>query len=430
MAIPTKLEAIPRSERRRPARPAPRLRIGIMLRHIDQHAGGVLLYTKHLLAELFALNPGHRFVLLYQKRSLIGSYADREDVEEVALELPGSILWDQLAVPWLVRRHRLDVVFNPKFSVPFLAQVPSVFVLHGAEWFTIPGAFRWHDRLYARTLVPWYCRAAHRVIAVTESVKHDVVAFTELAPERVVPIYNGFDRRRFGVIRDARLLQTARERYGLPPRFLLWVGQIYPPKNFARLLQAFAKVSRSTDHQLVIAGEPRWRAAGDLAQVRALGLESRVLFTGWVDQKDLPALYNLADLFVFPSLREGFGIPLLEAMACGCPIVTSTTGSPPEVVAGAALLVDPLDVESIAAGILHALKRRELREDLARRGLERAAAFAWQRCAREVLEVIEGAALAPRAQEEAQDASRSLPPFPAARRPPQPWTSDDQPLSR
>ena len=365
------------------------MRIAIMLRHYDQHAGGVKVYTRELLDRLFAMSSGHRFVLLYQDPALIGTYGHHPGVEEVAWNLPGTLAWDQLAVPWLLRRHRVDVLFNPKFSLPFLSRLPKVFVLHGSEWFAIPQSFPWYDRLYTRWFVPRYCRSATRFIAVSERVREDALAFTGTDPGRAVTVHNGFDRARFRPICDGDALARVRAQYKLPERFILWVGQIYPPKNFARLLRAFARIRERFDHSLVIAGEPRWSAQSDLALVNELGLGQRVRFTGWLSHADLPALYNLAELFVFPSLYEGFGIPLLEAMACGCPVVTSSTGSAPEVAGGAALLVDPLDVEAIAAGMARALGDPGLRADLARRGLERARAFSWERCAREVLDVLE-----------------------------------------
>jgi glycosyltransferase involved in cell wall biosynthesis len=180
-----------------------------------------------------------------------------------------------------------------------------------------------------------------------------------------------------------------RQAYQLPERFILWTGQIYPPKNLGRLLEAFARVKDKIPHKLVIAGEERWRAKGDLELTERLGLKDRVYFTGWVSHDDLPAFYNLADLFVFPSLYEGFGIPLLEAMACGCPVLTSTTGTPPEVVDGAGYLIDPIEVDDIAAGICETLSNPGRRKAMTEKGLEQVKDFSWEKRARQTLKVIE-----------------------------------------
>jgi glycosyltransferase involved in cell wall biosynthesis len=151
-----------------------------------------------------------------------------------------------------------------------------------------------------------------------------------------------------------------------------------------------AKVKDEIPQKLVIAGEERWRAKEDLELIERLGIKDWIHFTGWVSHDDLPAFYNLADLFVLPSLYEGFGIPLLEAMACGCPVLTSTTGSPPEVVEDAGYLVNPIKVDDIAAGICEVLSNSELRSAMVVKGLERVKDFSWEKCARETLRVLEG----------------------------------------
>jgi glycosyltransferase involved in cell wall biosynthesis len=365
------------------------MKIGIMLRHMEQHHGGVLVYTHNVLRAMLALETPHEFVLCYQNPDLIGTYGDGHRVREIAVQAPSALLWDQLAVPWLERKERFDVIFNPKFTVPFLSKAKKVFVIHGSEWFVIPQAYLWYDRWYTHTLTSLYCRNADRVITVSDVVKKDIVKFTGVNPDKVAPVHNGFDPSRFHVIQDSYLLEAVQQEYQLPERFILWTGQIYPPKNLGRLLEALAKVKDEIPHKLVIAGEERWRAKEDLGLIERLGIKDRIHFTGWVSHDHLPAFYNLADLFVLPSLYEGFGIPLLEAMACGCPVLTSTTGSPREVVEHAGYLVDPLKVHDIAAGICEVLSNSELRSAMVAKGLERVKEFSWEKCARETLGVLE-----------------------------------------
>ena len=367
------------------------MKIGIMLRHMEQHHGGVLVYTHNLLREMLALDTPHEFVLIYRNPDLIRSYADGDRVREIAVQAPSALAWDQMAVPWLERKERFDVIFNPKFTVPFLSKAKKVFVLHGSEWFVIPEAYLWYDRCYTHTLTSLYCRNADGVITVSNVVKEDIVKFTGVKPEKVVPVHNGFDPNRFHVIQNSLLLEAVRQEYQLPERFILWTGQIYPPKNLGRLLEALAQVKDEIPHKLVIAGEERWRAKEDLELIERLGIKDRIHFTGWVSHDHLPAFYNLADLFVLPSLYEGFGIPLLEAMACGCPVLTSTTGSPPEVVGDAGYLVNPTNVEAIASGILEVLSNPVLREVMVTKGLKRVKEFSWEKCARKTLTVLENA---------------------------------------
>jgi glycosyltransferase involved in cell wall biosynthesis len=368
------------------------MRIGIMLRHYEQHEGGVKHYTKTLLPLLFTLGAQHRYLLIYRNPKLIGTYAAFPNIEETVSRVPGTVLWDQLAVPWITRHRQLDILFNPKFTVPLLHPAKKIFVLHGSEWFAIPRHFKWYDRLYCRAVVPGYCRAADAFIAVSEQVRQDAVRYVHADPRKIFTIHNAIDPRQFHLIEDQALLAAVRARYRLPEKFVLWVGQIESRKNVKRLLRAFAQIAGEFPHRLVIAGDERWSTREELSEVPELGLEGRIQFLGWVPHTDLPAIYRLAELFAFPSLYEGFGIPLVEAMACGCAILTANTCAPPEVVDGAGYLVDPYDVGAIAAGLRALLGDPALRARLIARGLERAQAFSWEKSARQVLAVFDAVA--------------------------------------
>lgn len=360
-----------------------------MLRHYEQHEGGVKHYTKTLLPLLFKLGAEHQYILIYQNPKLLGTYAHFSNVEEISAGMPGTLLWDQIAVPWVTRHKRLDIIFNPKFTIPFLHHAKKVFVLHGSEWFAIPKHFKWVDQMYFGTLVQYYCRHADAFIAVAKAVKDDAVNYVHADPNRIFPVYNAIDPEQFYFISDDKRLQAVRSEYKLPEKYILWVGQIESRKNIKRLLRAFAQISGEFPHRLVIAGEQRWSSKDELSEAKDLGIEDRLQFIGWVSHTNLPAIYRLADLFAFPSLYEGFGIPLVEAMACGCPVVTATTCSPPEVMAGAGILVDPYDVNAIAQGIRLVLGDTALRDKMIADGLQRARNFSWEKCARQVLDVFD-----------------------------------------
>ena len=360
-----------------------------MLRHYDQHMGGVRVYTRKLLEAMLDLGSGHEFVFLYRHPALVGTHAGDPQVQEVALPARTFLGWDQVAVPRAVRRHRIDLLFNPKYSIPLRAPCPSVWVCHGLDWYVMPWASRFVDRLSHRFLVPRYAARADAIIAVSEVTRQHVLQYLPVAADRVFTVYSGVDDV-FRRSPDPERLRAVRAKYALPERFLLYAGAIYPPKNFTRLVRAYAAVGPERGIPLVIAGgENRFLSERELREPEALGIGDWVRRPGWVDQEELAAFYALAEALLLPSLFESCGLPVLEAMAAGCPVVTADRYGTKELAEGAALLVDPESVDSIAAGIRRVLDDADLRGELVAAGRERSRSFEWRRCAAETLRVLE-----------------------------------------
>jgi glycosyltransferase involved in cell wall biosynthesis len=360
-----------------------------MLRHYDQHGGGVKVYTQHLLRALLDLRSEHEFILLYRNPSLVGTYRNEPGVEEVAISARSVLGWDQVAIPAAVRRHGIDLLYNPKYSIPLAASCPAVWVCHGLDWYVMPWASRRIDRLSHRFLVPRYASRAEAIIAVSEVTRRHVMQYLHVPPERVVTVYSGVD----DVFRrpvDQDRLGEVRSKYSLPDRFLLYAGAIYPPKNFTRLVRAYAQVGPVRGMPLVVAGgENRFLSEGELREPEALGIKHWVRWPGWVEQEDLACFYALADALLLPSLFESCGLPVLEAMAAGCPVVTANCYGTKELAEGAAVLVDPESVEDIADGIRRVLDNDALRAHLVSMGRNRSRGFEWRRCATETLQVLE-----------------------------------------
>ena len=365
------------------------MRIGVMLRHYDQHGGGVRVYTRRLLRALLDLRSEHEFVLLYRNPALVGTYQGERAVEEVALSARSFLGWDQVAVPAAVRRHGINLLFNPKYSIPLQAPCPSVWVCHGLDWYVMPWASRFVDRLSHRFLVPRYASRADAIIAVSEVTRQHVMEFLPVPPERVVTVYSGVDDV-FRQRPDDSRLREIRAKYSLPERFLLYAGAIYPPKNFTRLIQAYAQVGPARGIPLVVAGgENRFLSEQELREPERLGIADWVRWPGWVEQEDLATMYALAEALLLPSLFESCGLPVLEAMAAGCPVVTADRYGTKELAKGAAVLVNPESVESIASGITRVLDDAALRNELIAAGRVRSQSFHWRRCATETLGVLE-----------------------------------------
>ncbi len=360
-----------------------------MLRHYDQHQGGVRVYTRKLLQALLQLRSGHEFVLLYRNPALVGSYGNEPAVEEVALAARTVVGWDQLAVAAAVKRHRIDVLFNPKYSIPLHAACPSAWVCHGLDWYVMPWASRFMDRLSHRFLVPRYASKAAAIIAVSEITRQHVMEYLHVPPDRVVTVYSGVDDAFRRPVEESRLREI-RAKYSLPERFLLYAGAIYPPKNFTRLIQAYARVGPERGIPLVVAGgENRFLSERELLEPEALGISEWVHRPGWVEQEELAGVYTLADALLLPSLFESCGLPVLEAMAAGCPVVTADRYGTKELAENAAVLVDPESVEGIAEGIRRVLDDAALRTRLIVAGRERSARFRWSQCATDTLRVLE-----------------------------------------
>ena len=352
------------------------MRIGIMLRHLDQHGGGVLVYTENLLRELLTLETDHEFVLIYRDPAFLGRFADHERVREVAVASRSVLSWDQLAMRRVVGAERLDMIFNPKYSVPLTVRCPTVFVCHGLDWYVMPWGSRLVDRLSHKFLISRYAAKAAAIIANSDTTREHLIEYLGVDERRIHTAHLGVDERFFNPATEQERRQV-REQHRLPEKFFLYCGQIYPPKNFGRLLQAYAQVGPDLGISLVVAGAHTWLCEDEVGLIERLGIEDWVLRTGWVERDVLPALYAEAHALLLPSLYESFGLPILEAMASGCPVLTSDRYGTREIAGDAALLVDPEELSRIAEGMSRVATDDELRGRLTAAGLERARGFTW-----------------------------------------------------
>jgi glycosyltransferase involved in cell wall biosynthesis len=297
-------------------------------------------------------------------------------------------------MPEALARYGIDVLFNPKYSLPLRARCPSTWVCHGLDWYVMPWASPMKDRLSHGLLVPHYARKASAIFAVSEVTRQHVMEYLRVPEDRVHTVYSGVDPAYLERCSPEKLA-LVRARYRLPSRFLLYSGAIYPPKNFTRLIQAYARVGPALGIPLVIAGgENRFLSEQEVHLPDRLGLQAWVLRPGWIDLQSLPAVYQMAEALLLPSLYESFGLPIVEAMASECPVVTSNCYGAKEIAQDAAVLIEPQEVESIADGILQVITDSELRSRLVELGKVRARQFDWHKCAEKTLSVLENLALA------------------------------------
>jgi len=286
--------------------------------------------------------------------------------------------------------ERIDVFHGlDQSGVPLLVKRGKyVVTLHDVIALALPWAFPLKRRLVLRVALSRIRRQADSVIVPSTAVREDVGRYLKLEAERIIVIPYGCEER-FRPATDPVRFARTRTRYRLPDRYVLFVGTLEPRKNISTLVRAFSllRAEQTTDLRLVIAGGQGWGYKDLFETVDALALRDHIMFLGYVEEEDLPDLYRGALLFVYPSLCEGFGLPILEAMACGTPVVTSDTSSMPEVAGDAAVLAEPTNPEALASAMALVLGDDGLREELRRKGIARASGFSWDAAARKTLEV-------------------------------------------
>ena len=366
-----------------------------MLRALDEK-GGIGVYARNLVEELLRLDRQNQYVLFYRHRRHLGRFNAYANVVECVVSSASQVMWDQVAVPYYCWRHGVDVVFHPKFTAPLLAPCPAVMVVHGADWL-VPEQAQYYARvnvLLMRVLLPLYFRKCAVVVSVSRETTENFQMALKVPASKLRTIYFG-PARHFRRITDAATLSEVRSRYQLPDRFILHLTKPAGAKrkNFGALLQAYAGYhARSlAPYKLVIGGQDCQR----LRQAYAIpddGYGRDIVFPGWLAQEDLPAVYTLAALYLYPSNLEAFPIPVTEAMACGTPVITSAANGLQEIAGDAALLVNPGDPAQIAEAINRVLSEAGLRAALSAKGLERARLFTWERCARDILCLLNGLA--------------------------------------
>ena len=363
------------------------MRIGMMLRTMDEKQG-IGIYTQNLMDRLLELDQTNEYVLFYRNADFVGRYARYEHVTEEVLKAPSKLLWDQWAVPRAAARNRCDLIFHSKFTVPFFTRCKTVMSIHGASWFVHPELYdNKLDLAYIRMMMPLYCRKVDAIVSNSELTRQDYIRLFKLPEAKVTTAHLGCSER-YCVMTDAAELQRIREKYNLPEKFIISVVKYDPRKNFEHLIAAFRLLRQRISCKLVVAGSGCEKYIEEYG-LREDGTLDDMVFTGWIDQDDLPALYNLARCMFFPSVYEEFGIPTCETMACGCPPVVSSTGALPEIAGDAGLIVDPFNPAEMADALERLYTDDALRAEQSCRSLKRAEHFTWDNCARITLQVLQ-----------------------------------------
>jgi glycosyltransferase involved in cell wall biosynthesis len=370
------------------------LRIAIDAHSVGTGLGGNESYATNLVEALAEIDNVNRYTLYVTRREAVERFSNRWPNFSVRATLPHTpLIRIPLTLSAELRRNPVDVL-HVQFTAPPFSPCPVVVSIHDLSFEHLPKTFKWRSRKQLRITVRRSARVAAQVIALSEYARRDIIDTYRVSPEKVSVIPLAAPAH-FRPVNDEQELQRVRQTYGIEGDYILSVGAIQPRKNLSRLVAAHSRLRRANPEgklpQLVLVGKCAWLYDETLRTIKELEVSNSVVLTGYVPEADLPALYSGALCFVYPSYFEGFGLPPLEAMKCGAPVIVGDRTSLPEVVGDAGVLVDPFDVDDIAAAIEKVISDSNLRAQLRVKGLERAKLFDWRETARQTLAVYEKA---------------------------------------
>jgi len=385
------------------------LRIGIDAHSVGTKLGGNESYAVNLIEALAQIDSVNNYTIYVTTNEARDRFTDRWPNFKVRSTLPHTpLIRIPLTLSAELRKRPVDIL-HVQFTAPPFCPCPVVVSIHDLSFEHLPETFKRRSRTQLRLTVRRSARRATRILSLSEHTRRDIIETYRIDAEKVsaIPLAAA---GHFRPVADNRELQRVRHKYGIDGDYILCVGSIQPRKNVARLIRAYALLrgNFSADKlpKLVLVGKCAWLYDETLRTLEKTGVKDTSVVTGYVPESDLPALYSGALCFVYPSYFEGFGLPPLEAMKCGTPVIVGNRTSLPEVVGDAALSVDPFDIEAIAAAITRLMNNSALRDELSVRGQERARMFSWQHTARETLKVYTEVATAGASVPSSQKLSR------------------------
>ena len=364
------------------------MRVGIIANSLNPPRTGIGNVVYNVLDNIPKKYGKNIYLINYEENELFNEM-NYINIPNPFKKIFKGFLWCQL-LPMKNELKFLDIIHNPsqtmatalKFKQKYIFTVCDITPILHPETHRTTGVLT-HKYIFPKTI-----KSADKIISISHHTKQDLIKYFKITEDKIKVIHLAANEN-YKPLNEKEIINI-KQKYNLNYSFILYVGTLEPRKNIPTLLKALYKLKKQgIKHKLVITGKKGWKYKSIFETIDKLNLQKDVIFTGYVPDEDLPALYNAADLFVYPSLYEGFGLPPLEAMACGTPVITSNTSSLPEVVGDAGIMVNPYDVDELANKIYEVLTNDGLREELSKKGLERAKLFSWKKCAEEHLKVYE-----------------------------------------
>jgi glycosyltransferase involved in cell wall biosynthesis len=367
------------------------MRIGIDATALPAQPVGAGHYIIQLITAFAKMDLDFKFIVFVQKskRALFDIPTNENLQWKIVSDISPMyrLIWEQTIFPRLVKRSDLDLLHSLHYTQPVRLGCSSVVTIHDMTFFLFPHLHTRAKRLFFPIAIRSSFRRADALVTISESTRQDSIRLLDVPPQKIFTTQLG-KTVEFREVKDRDKLTEVREKYNLPDSFILYVGLVEPRKNIPFLLKAYKSlVVEGIQHNLVVVGRFGWMYQEVFKQIEELGLEDRVQFTGYLPQDDLPMVYNLASLFVYPTKYEGFGLPALEAMACGTPVITTKISSLPEIVGDAGILIPPGDKQALTGAMAEVLRDSTLSNQLSTRGLQRSEYFTWERTAQETMKV-------------------------------------------
>lgn len=373
-------------------------KIGINARYLQRKMSGIERYILELVLHLQKVDEKQEYVLFFNKDTTIPEIPEQENFKQYVSMFPTTnralrLLWEHLALYYELKKNNITVFHGPAFFVPVLKPKDCQYIItvHDITFKKYPETFTWATRLYYSILFPQSLRLADIIITDSISTKNDLIGSYGIRAEKIQVVYLGISNA-FLNKEKSQAVYAISKKYNLPDEYFLFTGVLSPRKNIITILNAFKQIKEEEmfrKYKLVIVGRPGWLYDEIFRKVKELSLENEVLFIDYVPEEELPSFYTNAKIFLFPSLYEGFGLPILEAMACGCPVITSNVSSMPEVAGDAAVLINPASVDELVSSIKEITVNKNLRKELQKKGVEQIKKFSWEKTAVETKNIYE-----------------------------------------
>ncbi len=366
------------------------LNIGMNTRFIQTEISGIGKYVLNLMKKIPYFGKNQYYFYEYNNAAILKP-VEMENVHYIVPDMYAKsriarIGWEQIYFSQRLKKDKIDIFHGPSFMLSIFKSCKSIITVHDLTFLHFPQGFNFSTKLYYYFFFRRSLNIADMIIADSYSTKKDLIEHYHIHPNKIQVIYLGVDDI-FKRVTNKKIIQEVKQKYSLPDTYVLFVGLLSPRKNIRRVLRAFAQLN--TNHKFVIVGNKGWLYEPIFKLINDLNLKEKVIFTGYADAEDLPAIYSGAEALVFPSFYEGFGIPILEAMACGCPVITSNISSMPEVAGDAAIFVDPYSINEIKDAMITIILDKNKKQELIKKGYSQVKKFSWQKMAEETVNIYE-----------------------------------------